>query len=143
MTVVLSLGNLPKGSLYFLCCACVWVSESCGNIVMTGHEGPEGLGEPTSPTPNKMELKLKYGWPFPDMKDPPLSFRLKSGVVVPLVGTFSRILLSECHQPVRGSLVVLVSGAPLVFLGGSTTLANGACMLMRLLKTQNMPINTF
>lgn len=84
------------------------MTEWCGNIAMAGHGG---TGEPSA-TPNntntKMELKLKYGWPFPDMRDPPLSFRLKSGMVVPMVGTFSKILLSECHQPVRGSFVVLV-----------------------------------
>ncbi|KAK3884619.1 hypothetical protein Pcinc_011126 [Petrolisthes cinctipes] len=47
-----------------------------------------------------MELKLKYGWPFPkNMSDPPpLSFRLLSGLVVPMVGTFSKIILTWCNN---------------------------------------------
>ncbi|KAK8400161.1 hypothetical protein O3P69_003094 [Scylla paramamosain] len=38
-----------------------------------------------------------FGWPFPDMKDPPLSFKLRSIFVIPMVSTFSKILLSLCN----------------------------------------------
>ncbi|KAK8732925.1 hypothetical protein OTU49_006659 [Cherax quadricarinatus] len=48
--------------------------------------------------PQKADLKLKYGWPFPDMKDPPLTFRVKSNIIIPLVGTFSKILLKWCNS---------------------------------------------
>lgn len=42
---------------------------------------------------------LRFGWPFPEaIKDPPLSFRVRSTLVIPLVGTFSKIILSFCNH---------------------------------------------
>ncbi|XP_071543863.1 tafazzin [Panulirus ornatus] len=60
---------------------------------MADPEGQPGMG-----SPEKQDLKLKYGWPFPDMRDPPSSFMIKSGLVIPLVGTFSKILLRWCNN---------------------------------------------
>ncbi|KAK7080735.1 hypothetical protein SK128_005273 [Halocaridina rubra] len=55
--------------------------------------------EPMKTTGNKnnMTLALKYGWPFPDMTNPPLVYRLKTAIIVPLVGTFSKIILNCCN----------------------------------------------
>ncbi|KAG7164620.1 tafazzin-like [Homarus americanus] len=53
---------------------------------------------PGTGMPLTVNLKLKYGWPFPDMKDPPLSFKVKSSIIIPLVGTFSKILLKWCNS---------------------------------------------
>lgn len=52
-------------------------------------------GQVTMAEPEGKGLFLRFGWPFPDMKDPPLSFRLRSTFVIPMVGTFSKILLSK------------------------------------------------
>lgn len=41
------------------------------------------------------DLRLRYGWPFPDMKDGlPMGFMAKSAIIIPIVGTLSRIWLT-------------------------------------------------
>ena len=34
-------------------------------------------------------------WPFPDMKNPPLTFKIRSKIAVSLVGTWSKIILCK------------------------------------------------
>lgn len=38
---------------------------------------------------------LKYGWPFPDLKKRHILFKLRSKFVIPLVGTFSKIVIGK------------------------------------------------
>ncbi|XP_066975796.1 tafazzin isoform X2 [Macrobrachium rosenbergii] len=40
------------------------------------------------------QFSLRHGWPFPDMTNPPLSFRIRSAIIIPMVGTFSKVLMS-------------------------------------------------
>lgn len=38
---------------------------------------------------------LKDGWPFPDLKKTHFLFKIRSMFIVPIVGTFSRIILGK------------------------------------------------
>ncbi|KAB7496223.1 Tafazzin [Armadillidium nasatum] len=41
---------------------------------------------------------LKDGWPFPDLKKTHFLFKIRSMFIVPIVGTFSRIILGWCNN---------------------------------------------
>ncbi|XP_068200742.1 tafazzin-like [Palaemon carinicauda] len=64
---------------------------------------------------SEKQFSLKHGWPFPDMTNPPLSFRIRSAIVIPLVGTFSKILMNCCntvHSHNLQQLIDLVANRP-------------------------------